>query len=126
MKPAELRLSPLNKTWILDLDGTLVLHNGYKTGCDEFLPGAKEFLAGIPPGDFILILTAREIEAREATEQFLLENGVRYDALMLGAPMGERILINDAKPSGLRTAYAVECGRNEGLEQLRVTIDPSL
>ena len=31
-------LSPLPKTWILDLDGTLVKHNGYKTdGRDSLL-----------------------------------------------------------------------------------------
>ena len=28
----EFVLSPLSKTWILDFDGTLVEHNGYKTG----------------------------------------------------------------------------------------------
>lgn len=37
-------LSPLPKTWILDLDGTLVKHNGYKLdGHDTLLPGAREF-----------------------------------------------------------------------------------
>ena len=126
MKPAELFLSSLNKTWVLDLDGTLVYHNGYKSGRDDFLPGAKEFLSSIPSGDFILILTARENEARDTTEQFLKQHGIRYDSLIMGAPMGERILINDIKPSGLKTAYAVECDRNEGLEKFRITIDPSL
>ena len=29
-----LRLSSLPHTWVLDLDGTLVRHNGYKTGED--------------------------------------------------------------------------------------------
>lgn len=41
-------LSPLGKTWILDLDGTLVKHNGYKLdGHDTLLPGAKDFLKQI-------------------------------------------------------------------------------
>ena len=35
--------SNLNKTWIFDLDGTLVIHNGYKCGEDTLLPGVKEF-----------------------------------------------------------------------------------
>ena len=40
-----IRLSPLGHTWILDLDGTIVKHNGYKIdGYDTFLDGAKEFL----------------------------------------------------------------------------------
>ena len=66
-----LTLSPLEKTWILDLDGTLLEHNGYKTGEDKFLPGALEFLHGIPETDYVLILTARENEARDKTRLFL-------------------------------------------------------
>ena len=30
--------SNLDKTWIFDLDGSLVKHNGYKTGGEEILP----------------------------------------------------------------------------------------
>ena len=42
------------KTWILDLDGTLVVHDGpFIMGHDEFLPGAKEFLDSIPELDQI-------------------------------------------------------------------------
>lgn len=36
-------LSNLHHTWILDFDGTLVEHNGYKTGKDKWLPGALDF-----------------------------------------------------------------------------------
>jgi len=126
MKPTKLSLSSLQKTWILDLDGTLVTHNGYKTNGDEFLPGAKEFLLNIPQNDFILILTAREEEARPVTEQFFNENGIRYDLILFEIPMGERILFNDSKPSGLKMSYAIECNRDEGLEQLYISIDPSL
>ena len=43
LEPEQLRISPMPKTWILDLDGTLVVHDGpYIMGKDEFLPGAKE------------------------------------------------------------------------------------
>ena len=45
MSRDEYRLSPLGKTWILDIDGTIVKHNGYKIdGHDTLLLGAKEFL----------------------------------------------------------------------------------
>ena len=37
LKENTLKLSTLNKTWIFDFDGTLVVHNGYKTGEDRFL-----------------------------------------------------------------------------------------
>ena len=39
----EMILSTLPKTWILDLDGTILKHNGYRTdGRDTVLPGAGE------------------------------------------------------------------------------------
>lgn len=121
-----LTLSTLSHTWILDFDGTLVEHNGYKSGEDRWLPGAKEFLLGIPETDYILILTARENEARERTEAFLKKHCIRYDDIKFGMPMGERILLNDSKPSGLKMSHAVECGRNEGLEGLEIVMDGEL
>ncbi len=121
-----LRMSTLRKTWILDFDGTLVIHNGYKTGEDQWLPGAKEFMQNIPETDYVIILTAREKEAREKTEKFLKKHNIRYDELKFEMPMGERILLNDDKPSGLRMAYAVGGKRNEGLANLKVIIDESL
>ena len=121
-----LNISSLAHTWILDFDGTLVEHNGYKTGEDKFLPGAKEFLQSIPKDDFVLILTAREKEVREKTEKFLKKNGIRYNEILFEMPMGERILINDNKPSGLRCAYAITPNRNQGLENLDIVIDENL
>lgn len=121
-----LRLSTLGKTWIFDFDGTLVEHNGYKDGADHWLPGAKEFLQSIPTEDYVLILTAREEEAREMTEAFLKQEGIRYNDIKFQMPMGERILLNDSKPSGLKMSYSVECKRNEGLSGLSVEIDESL
>lgn len=122
----ELRLSPLGHTWILDFDGTLVVHNGYKTGEDEFLPGALSFLRSIPAQDYVLIITAREKQARAKTEAFLQKHGVRYNEILFEMPMGERILINDDKPSGLRCAYALTPKRNQGMENVSVVIDEKL
>jgi hypothetical protein len=122
----QLRISPLGHTWVLDFDGTLVEHNGYKTGDDKFLAGAKEFLQSIPKEDFVLILTAREKEAKEKTVKFLNENGIRFNEILFEMPMGERILINDNKPSGLRCAYSIAPERNHGLSELEIIIDESL
>lgn len=122
----KLTLSTLAKTWIFDFDGTLVEHNGYKTGEDKWLPGAKEFLENIPESDYILILTGRELEAKEQTEDFLKKHKIRYNKLICGMPLGERILLNDSKPSGLVMSHAVECSRNEGLQGLEIVIDESL
>lgn len=122
-KPLKLSLSSLGHTWILDLDGTLVKHNGYKIdGQDSFLDGAKAFLTSIPPKDMVIILTSRTEEFRDQTEVFLRDQGVRYDAIFYNVPYGERILINDNKPSGLRMAVAVEKERDSAM-RLRVIED---
>lgn len=106
-------LSTLPKTWIFDLDGTMVKHNGYKTdGYDSLLDGVKEYLDGLPEEDFVLILTSRTEEYREKTLAFLKDNGVRYDKILFNMPMGERIVVNDRKPSGLDMAVAMNVNRD--------------
>lgn len=113
MKQSKLVLSPLAHTWILDLDGTIVKHNGYLLdGQDSLLDGAKEFLNQIPEEDMIIFLTSRKEEYREPTENFLKENGIRYNVMVCGAPYGERILLNDRKPSGLQMGYAINKTRD--------------
>ena len=110
----EMRLSTLPKTWILDLDGTLVKHNGYKLdGKDTLLPGAKEYLDALPKEDHILILTSRTEEYRAETLLFLKENGIRYDEILFDMPYGERIVVNDKKPSGLVTSIAMNLERDQ-------------
>ncbi len=107
-------LSTLGKTWILDLDGTLVKHNGYKTDeGDCLLPGVREYLETIPPEDKIVILTSRKAQYREKTLGFLRDNKIRYDEALFDMPMGERILVNDRKPSGLDMAVALNLDRDD-------------
>ena len=106
-------LSTLPKTWIFDLDGTLLKHNGYKIdGTDTVLPGAKEYIDQIPAEDKIVILTSRTEEYREMTLSFLKEQQLRYDEIIFNMPMGERILVNDRKPSGLDMAVAFNLDRD--------------
>lgn len=109
----ELILSALPKTWIFDLDGTLVKHNGYLTdGTDILLDGAREYLAEIPAEDKIIILTARGREYEKMTRDFLELNQIRYDRILFQMPAGERILINDRKPSGISMAVAIDMDRD--------------
>ena len=116
----ELEMSSLPKTWILDLDGTLVKHNGYKIdGKDSLLPGAKELLSQIRDEDYVIIVTSRKLEYKELTESFLQENNIRYDHIIFEAPYGERILINDNKPSGLKMAYAIDLER-DSIESIQI------
>ena len=92
-------LSTLPKTWVFDLDGTLLKHNGYKLdGTDTVLFGVKEYLETIPKEDRIVIFTSRTEEYRQMTLDFLHEHQIRYDEILFNMPMGERIIVNDRKP----------------------------
>lgn len=107
-------LSTLPKTWIFDLDGTILKHNGYKTdGTDTLLEGAKEYLNALPEEDKIVFLTSRTEQYRQMTLDYLKGHGIRYDEILFQMPMGERIIINDRKPSGLDMAIAVNLDRDE-------------
>ena len=119
-------LSTFGHTWIFDIDGTIVKHNGYKIdGKDTFLHGAKEFLSSISEKDMIIFVTSRTDEFREMTEKFLAENNIRYDAIIFNAPPGERIILNDNKPQGLVTALALQRQR-DNWENIIVTEDENL
>ncbi len=121
-----LKLSTLAKTWVFDVDGTLLVHNGHlRTQGDEVLPGVKELFSHISPEDKVILLTARKEVFREQLESFLKDNGIRFDKILYGMPMGERILVNDKKPSGLVTAYAVNKERDAPLD-LKIVIDETL
>ncbi len=107
-------LSTLPKTWIFDLDGTLLKHNGYKIdGKDTLLRGAKEYIDSLPLEDKVIILTSRLDDCREETLGFLRSQGIRFDEILFGMPMGERIVINDQKPSGLDMAVAFNLERDK-------------
>lgn len=104
----------------------MLIHNGHlRTQGDEVLPGVKEFFSNISPEDKVILLTARKEVFREQLESFLNANGIRFDKILYGMPMGERILVNDKKPSGLVTAYAVNKERDAPLD-LKIVIDETL
>ncbi len=119
----KIEVSTLPKTWILDLDGTLVKHNGYKIdGYDTLLPGARGLLNNIARQDMVIIVTARRKEYAGLTERFLKEQGICYQHIIYDAPYGERILINDCKPGGLKTAVAVNLKR-DAVTNVRIDIN---
>ena len=122
---SELKISTLVHTWIFDVDGTICVHNGYKNGGDKILDGVREFFAQIPAEDKILILTSRPSSEKENLEKFMHANGLRYDQMIFDAPMGERILVNDNKPSGLKMAYAIDKPRDAALS-CQIILDKDL
>lgn len=117
MIPFELSTN-LGHTWFIDLDGTILNHNGYLNGNDDLLPGVKELWASIPEGDYIVITTGREEEYKESSLKILTDNGLRFDHAIFGLPLGERIVVNDLKPEGLKTAVAWNVERNKGFDKL--------
>lgn len=121
----KVRVSCLPKTWILDIDGTLLPHNGHLTGEEHLLSGVGDLFSAISSKDFVIIVTSRSEEYRKQTERALSINGLRWNALLMGAPHGERIVINDMKPSGLLTAVAVNVKRDEGID-VEFTLDKDL
>lgn len=122
----KLVLSPLPKTWIFDVDGTILKHNGYLSDDgDELLNGVREFFDDIPNNDLIILLTARKEKFIPKLKEFLVGKGIRFDYIIGNVPHGERILINDSKPSGLKTAFAINKIRDAKME-IDYTIDLNL
>lgn len=104
----------LAHTWFIDLDGTILKHNGYLNLPEELLPGVKELWAEIPSDDAIILVTGREEQYRNSTLEFINSQGLRYTHAIFGLPLGERIIVNDPKPNGLVTALAWSVNRDQG------------
>ena len=122
----QLVLSALGHTWIFDLDGTIVKHNGYKIdGHDSLLPGVKTFFENnVTENDFVILVTSRPNDLKEETIAFLNNNGIKFNEIIFGLPYGERIVVNDKKPSGLSMSKAIDLERDSF--EVSFMIDESL
>lgn len=110
----------VGKTWLIDFDGTIVKHNGHLGSGDELLPGVKEFWERIPKGDVVVIMTARSKTFRSISISFLRSHGLRFDYYLDDLPKGERVLLNDAKPDGTKTAFSVNLVRDRGIGMINI------
>ncbi len=123
----KLFLSSLPKTWIIDIDGVIFEHNKYKElqpDEDETpLPGVVDFFSRIGKPDFVILVTSRDERYRERTERSLKKADVCYNVIIMNLPVGERVVINDRKSSGLDTAFAINLRRNDGLKSVDIIID---
>ncbi len=122
----QIKLSPLSHTWLIDIDGTILKHNGHKFNGDQLLPSVKSFWEKIPPEDAVILLSSRKENEKEATLNFLRLHNLRFNHAIFDLPMGERCLINDKKPSGLNTALAINIDRDYGLTDINFQIDTNL
>ena len=125
----------LNKTWFIDIDGTIVKTRNNEQldeainsmGDESFLieePIEKSvnFIQSIPFSDTIVLTTARDSRHEGHTLKMLKHFRIRYDRILFDLRSGARVLINDIKPVGiagnsepLDMAFAVNVKRNEGI-----------
>jgi phosphoglycolate phosphatase-like HAD superfamily hydrolase len=117
---------PRPKTIICDIDGTLVFHHGdaFTQFYEEptLLPGVLEkFRQWSDRAYNIVLITGRRESERTMTEKQLCKLGIFYDQLIMGVGGGQRVLINDLKPSSEEpTAIAFSLKRNAGLSDVEL------
>ena len=112
----------LSHTWFIDLDGSIVKHNGYIVDKEDLLlDGVSVFFNNIPTKDIIIITTSRKKKFKKKTIEFLKKNKIRFNEIMFDLPYGERILINDIKPNQkLKTSISINLKRNYGLLKYQI------
>jgi len=115
------------KTIFIDIDGTILEHPGIRTDATktyaqtEILPGViDKFNEWDKKGYKIILVTGRRESDRYITEKQLEYYGIFYDQLIMGITGGERVLINDTKPTKklIPTAVAITVERNKGLKSI--------
>lgn len=114
------------KTIICDIDGTLVKHGIPSTVATpkhkmELLPGTLAKLEEWEAKGYrIILLTGRKESMRKVTEKQLRDVGIFYDQLIMGVGGGVRYIVNDNKPNGSESAFAINIERNKGIENINI------
>lgn len=110
----KLVLSNLGKTWLIDIDGVIFKHNKYLEKNDDTVNTNFSLLfRKIKKEDKVILLTSRKSKFKEITFKTLKKASIKYDQIIFNLPKGERILINDIKPGGLKTAICMNTKRND-------------
>ena len=125
----------LNKTWFIDIDGTVVKHL-YNDSIDKAIKKTEKesylfekplkdsinFLNSLPETDTIILTTARDSRHAPHTIRMLKHYSIRYDRIIFDLRSGPRYLINDIKPVGvvgndkpIKMAFAVNVERDKGI-----------
>lgn len=115
----------MRKTIFCDIDGTLFRH---RDSLSDMIFGDPDVLSGVlskfkewrRKDYFIVLTTARPEGTRHQTEDQLKAAKLFYDKLIMGLPVGPRVVINDIKPNGLLTAEAINLKRDVGLSEVDV------
>lgn len=89
----------------------------------DILPGVVEqFRAWASNGYKIILTTGRFSSLRDLTHLQIQEAGLFYDELVMGLPRGERVIIDDIKPSAPndKTASAINIPRDQKLDNVEI------
>lgn len=119
-------MDPRPKTIICDIDGTLIKHNkpndiANSSYIPELLEGTIDKLNEWERNGYnIILLTGRKESMRRVTEKQLAQLGIYYDQLIMGVGGGSRYLINDYKPNGTESAFAINIERNKGIKNINI------
>lgn len=114
------------KTIICDIDGTLVYHNTPNVVAQEsyvpiLLEGTIAKLNEWEKNGYnIILLTGRKKSMRRVTVKQLSQLGIYYDQLIMGVGGGPRYLINDYKPDGTQSAFAMNIARDVGIKDVNI------
>lgn len=113
-------------TIFCDIDGTLTKHtlptqSQLSSNQMELLDGTLNKLnEWDQKGYRIILTTGRKEGLRLQTERQLQEAGIIYDQLIMGIGGGPRYIINDNKPDGKKTAFAINVIRNQGIKDINI------
>lgn len=121
-----LEMSCLSKSWFVDIDGVLAEHNAYLHGKDVWLDSSLKFLESLSSGDKIILTTSRKPEDVTSLVAELKSRGIEVHSVITELPHGERIVVNDSKPSGLRTAFSIPLQRDMGMADVVIAHNPLL
>jgi len=107
------------KTIICDIDGTLLPHVVPPDISPISIGGTTEKLQEWDlKGYNIILITGRRESQRMLVEETLENLGIFYDQLIMGVGGGDRILINDKKADGRKTAFSINLERNQGINDI--------
>lgn len=114
----------LPHTFLLDIDGCILKHQGTISRMITELPVAtKEAIEAIDhlisKGHIIILTTGRPASCKKQTKKQLRLLGISYHQLVMGVGIGARVIVNDLRPGDDNpTAAAICLTRDEGLSTL--------
>ena len=115
-----------NFTIFCDLDGTLweqgdpteIAKPGYQP---KIIHGTVDKIREWDSKGYKIVLTTgRKESLRDVTIKQLSYAGIVYDQLVMGIGGGDRIVVNDDKPDGRHTAFAINLERNKGIKDINI------